>query len=126
LKERDLECPKDEVTIDTNLSKGNLDCWVPPNEEEKDGFEPRGQADSLENQLYSPCLTASQQSLLCHLRRQQAHIMELAAHPEQLQAQKCWAQQCRDVTQLIECLLQCAKPWVGYPASHKLGVVVHG
>ena len=60
LKERDLECPKDEVTIDTNLSKGNLDCWVPPNEEEKDGFEPRGQADSLENQLYSPCLTASQ------------------------------------------------------------------
>lgn len=24
---------------DTNLSKGNLDCWVPPNEEEKDGVE---------------------------------------------------------------------------------------
>lgn len=24
---------------DTNLSKGNLDCWVSPNEEEKDGVE---------------------------------------------------------------------------------------
>lgn len=24
---------------DTKLSKGNLDCWISPNEEEKDGVE---------------------------------------------------------------------------------------
>lgn len=75
-KRGDPGVPRGRGNTDTNLSKENLDRWVPPSVEKRDGAEAKRISWQFGEEPVLFPMPGSQLSFCC-LRRQQAHIMKL-------------------------------------------------